>query len=224
MQELVNIARQRDIIIHCDEVYRPLFHSLGPGEHEPPTSILDFSYEKVITTGSMSKAFSLASIRLGWIVSRSTSIIEACASSRDYTLISVGQIDNRVAAHTLSKPHVNNLLKRNVQLARQNMDAIDAFASEFKWAVSWTRPLAGTTAFVKFVNRDGRPINDVVFCQRLQEQVEVMLVPGSGWFGGGINFRGYVRIGYVQEPQTLLNGLQALRQFMRNDYEKLSVA
>ncbi|BCR86008.1 uncharacterized protein ACHE_21466A [Aspergillus chevalieri] len=104
------------------------------------------------------------------------------------------------------------------------MDAIDAFASEFKWAVSWTRPLAGTTAFVKFVNRDGRPINDVVFCQRLQEQVEVMLVPGSGWFGGGINFRGYVRIGYVQEPQTLLNGLQALRQFMRNDYEKLSVA
>ncbi|OJJ80128.1 putative aminotransferase [Aspergillus glaucus CBS 516.65] len=224
LQELVDIARQRDIVIHCDEVYRPLFHSLGPNQHEPQPSILNFGYEKVIATGSMSKAFSLAGIRLGWITSRSTDIIEACASARDYTLISVGQIDARVATYALSKPCVDNLLQRNLQLANQNLEAVDAFASEFTWAVSWTRPLAGTTAFVKFVNRDGRPINDVVFCQRLQEQFGVMLVPGSQCFGGGIDFRGYVRIGYVQEPETLLDGLQALRLFMRNEYEKLPVA
>lgn len=172
----------------------------------------------------MSKAFSLAGIRLGWITSRSTDIIEACASARDYTLISVGQIDDRVATSALSKPCVDNLLQRNLQLANQNVEAVDAFASEFTWAVSWIRPLAGTTAFVKFVNRDGRPINDVVFCQRLQEQFGVMLVPGSQCFGGGIDFRGYVRIGYVQEPETLLDGLQELRLFMRNEYEKLPVA
>jgi hypothetical protein len=56
------------------------------------------------------------------------------------------------------------------------------------------------------------------------DKVGVMLVPGGGCFGGGIDFGGYVRIGYVQEPQALLNGLQALREFMRNEYEKLPAA
>ena len=155
----------------------------------------------------MSKAFSLAGISLSWIASRSTDVIEACASARDYILIFIGQIDDRVATYALSKPYMDNLIQRNLQLANQNLEAVDAFASEFTWAVSWTCPLAGTTAFVKFVNRDGRPINDVVSCQRLQGQFRVMLVPGSQCFGGGIDFRGYVRIGYVKELETLLNGL-----------------
>lgn len=92
---------------------------------------------------------------------------------------------------------MNKLLQRNLQLARENLDAVDAFVLEFRWAAIWTRPLAGTTAFVKFIDREGRPVNDVVFRQRLMKQVGVMLAPGSQCFGNGIDFQGYVRIGYV---------------------------
>jgi aspartate/methionine/tyrosine aminotransferase len=189
-----------------------------------PPSILEFGYEKVISTSSMSKAFSLAGIRLGWIASPDPEIIEACASARDYTLISVGQIDDGVAAHALSSPCVENLLQRNIQLARQNLDALESFVKEFNWAVNWTRPKAGTTAFLKFVDREGRAINDVVFCQRLQETTGVMLVPGSRCFGGGDDFHGFVRLGYVPELEVMVDGLQALRQFMHNEYEKLPLA
>lgn len=168
----------------------------------------------------MSKAFSLAGIRLGWIATRNPSMIEAFASARDYTLISVGQLDDQVATQALSSPAVENLLERNCQLARQNLDDLEAFVHDFKWAASWTRPEAGTTAFIKFA-RDGNPIDDVAFCQMLLEKYEVMFVPGSRCFGDGDDFKGYVRVGYVPERQVMIDGLEALREFMRDEYEQV---
>ncbi|KAE8146333.1 pyridoxal phosphate-dependent transferase [Aspergillus avenaceus] len=224
LQGLVNIARQHDIMIHSDEVYRPLFHSVDSDQQEHPPSIVSFGYDNVIATGSMSKAFSLAGIRLGWIVSRRPDIIEACAACRHYTTISVSQLDDSVATLALSSPTVNNLMERNIQLARQNLSVLDAFISKFKWAIDWARPQAGTTAFVKFHNKDGAPIDDVVFCQRLLEKTGVMFAPGSHCFGGGVDFKGFVRIGYVQEHQVIVDGLQALSDFMVNEYEKVPAA
>ncbi|KAJ5173851.1 uncharacterized protein N7500_001782 [Penicillium coprophilum] len=223
LQRIVAVAREHGILIHSDEVYRPLFHSLDLSQEAPP-SILEFGYENVIATGSMSKAFSLAGIRLGWIASPNPEIIEACASARDYTLISVGQIDDSVAAHALSIPCVDNLLQRNLCLSRQNLEILEAFIEEHSWAMKWTKPKAGTTAFIKFVDREGRAINDVVFCQRLQEMTGVMLVPGSQCFGGGVDFRGYVRLGYVQDNRVIVDGLNTLRQFMYDEYDKLPLA
>ncbi|KAF4219529.1 hypothetical protein CNMCM8980_009348 [Aspergillus fumigatiaffinis] len=223
LQEIVNIARQHGIIVHSDEVYRPLFHSLQDGQEEPP-SILSFNYEKTVATSSMSKAFSLAGIRVGWIASRSREIIEQCATARDYTLISVSQIDDRIATCALSEPTVSNILKRNVDLARGNLDLLDGFVKEFAWATRWARPHAGTTAFIRFVNKDNLAIDDVEFCKRLQEKYGVMFVPGSRCFGEGANFKGYVRIGYVCERQVLIDGLEALRKFMADAYHSLPVA
>lgn len=220
LQGIVEVARQHDLIIHCDEVYRPLFHSLDSRQPDNPPSILDFWYDKTISTGSMSKAFSLAGIRLGWIASRNSAMIEAFASARDYTLISVGQLDDRVAAQALSSPAVENLLERNYQLARQNLDDLEAFVRDFKWTASWTRPQAGTTAFIKFA-KGGHPINDVLFCELLLEKYGVMFVPGSRCFGHGHDFKGYVRVGYVPERQVMVDGLEALRRFMRDGYERV---
>ncbi|RHZ43097.1 uncharacterized protein CDV56_100589 [Aspergillus thermomutatus] len=208
LQEIVNIAHQHGIIPHSDEVYRLLFHSLQDGQEEPP-SILSFNYENTVATSSMSKAFSMAGIRLGWIASRSREIIEQCASARDYTLISVSQIDDRIAACTLSEPTVGNILKRNLELVRGNLNLLDGFLKEFAWAAQWVRPHAGTTAFVKFVDKDDLAVDDVEFCKHLQEECGVMCVPGSRCFGEDTNFKGYVRIGYVCERQVLIDGLNA---------------
>lgn len=220
LQSIVDIARQHGITIHSDEVYRPLFHSLDGDDQHPP-SILSFGYDKVIVTGSMSKTFSLAGIRIGWIASRSPEIIEQCASARDYTTISVSQVDDQIASAALSTPTVNNLLQRNIDLARRNLAEVDSFVREFEWAVRWTRPRAGTTAFMQFVDRAGKPVDDVEFCKRLQANTGVMMVPGSQCFGDGSDFKGFVRLGYVQEHQVVVDGLQALRKFMRDDYEQL---
>lgn len=224
LQEIINIAKEHDIIIHSDEVYQPLFHGIRPDSPDYPPSILSFGYEKAISTGSMSKAYGLAGIRLGWIASCSRDIIEACASNRHYTTISVSQVDDAVASYALSAPVVDGLLQRNLTLSRENADTIDAFIKEFGDVVSWVRPRAGTTGFLKFVDQQGRPVDDMAFCKQLLDKTGTMLVPGSECFGERSDFKGYVRLGYVQETQVLAEGLEALKKFLRDGYEQVPVA
>ena len=53
-------------------------------------------YEKGISVSSMSKVFSLAGIRLGWIAAP-REVLEAVSIRRDYNTISVGMIDDYFA-------------------------------------------------------------------------------------------------------------------------------
>lgn len=222
---LVAIARAHSIFIHSDEVYHPLFHTPTPTSNNRTPSILSFPYPNILATGSMSKAFSLAGIRLGWIASPSAATIAACASTRDYTTISVSQLDDAVATFALAPATVPALLARNVALARGNLALLATFVDEFKERCRWAGPpAAGTTAFVQFTGPGGRPVDDVAFCEGLLAKEGVLVAPGSACFGEGVDFKGYVRIGYVQEREVMVEGLEALRRFMREGFGDVPLA
>ncbi|KAE8136215.1 hypothetical protein BDV38DRAFT_272262 [Aspergillus pseudotamarii] len=224
LEEIVEIARSSSIFVHADEVYRPIFHSITPMEPEFPSSLLSLGYERTIVTGSMSKAYSLAGIRVGWIASRDRSVIETCASTRHYTTISVSQLDDAIASYALDASCIHNLLKRNIQLAKTNLAILEDFIESYRWACEWVKPRAGTTAFVRF-SKMGKPVDDVAFCEMLLERTGVMFVPGSQCFGEGEDFKGYVRIGVVQETHVLEEGLEVLRSFMEDGTDiPLSIA
>jgi aspartate/methionine/tyrosine aminotransferase len=209
LQSIVNIAKPRNIIIHCDEVYRPLFHGLPEDEHPP--SILSFGYCNVLATSSLSKAYSLAGIRVGWIASRNPDIIERCSTVRDYTTISVSHLDQCVAAYalgSLTRPH---LIARNLLLAQTNADMLDAFVREHSRYLSWVRPLAGTTALIK-VSRNGKLVQAEELCKVLQDKTGVMLLPADKGFGP--QFKGFVRIGYVNTTDVMRRGLQEWGRFL----------
>jgi aspartate/methionine/tyrosine aminotransferase len=220
LEEIVNIARGQSITIHADEVYRPIFHGVPPTDSEFPPSLLSLGYENTVVTGSMSKAYSLAGIRVGWVATRNKTIIEKCMVCRDYTTISVSQLDDAVATYALAPHTIDGLLQRNIQLARKNLAIMEKFVEAHRWACDWTKPCAGTTAFVRF-SKDGRPVDDVSFCKLLQERVGVLVVPGSLCFGRDGDFKGYVRVGYVSETEVLEKGLAKLSEFMKGEYADL---
>lgn len=209
---IVEIARKRNIWVLSDEVYRPLFHSLDVSEEAPP-SALSLGYERTIVSGSMSKAYSLAGIRIGWLASRNSSLIESLAGARDYMVISVSQLDDRVASFALSPTVRPALIKRNLELARTNLSLLEAFVSKHNSVCSWVKPLAGTTAFVRF-SKDGEPVDDEKLCIDVLQETKVMLVPGSTCFGSGKDFRGFVRIGYVCETGVLETALRRLGDYL----------
>ncbi|KAM5442220.1 hypothetical protein MferCBS31731_002594 [Microsporum ferrugineum] len=213
LQEIINIAKERNIYVFCDEVYRPLFHSLD----DNPPSAYSLGYDRTIVTGSASKAYSLAGIRVGWIIA-SKDIIDKCLHARDYTTISVSQLDDKVASFALSQKCVSNLLARNMKLARHNLDILASFVDEFSSVCDWHRPLAGTTAFVRF-SKDGVPVDDVRLCKLVFDKVGVMFVPGGHCFGP--EFKGFVRIGYVCETKDLEDGLAQLRVFMKDGFSEV---
>jgi aspartate/methionine/tyrosine aminotransferase len=223
LEDLVDFAKEKDLYVLSDEVYRPLFHSISPADEKFPPSILNLGYDKVIATGSLSKAYSLAGIRVGWIASRTADVIEKCAMSRQYTNISVSQLDDSIATYALDSNVVHNLLGRNISLAKTNLALLADCIDQFRWSCEWTKPIAGTIAFVKFM-REGKPVDDVEFCKRLQEKEGVMFVPGCKCFGGGEDFKGYVRIGFVQETEVLRKGLEGLRAFMRDGFSEVPYA
>jgi aspartate/methionine/tyrosine aminotransferase len=217
LEEIIALAKSKNIIVLSDEVYRPIFHE---EEAETP-SILSLGYENVISTGSLSKAYALAGIRVGWVASRNKKIIEILHQARHYMTLSVSILDSEVAAFALGPTTVPFLLERNIRLVKTNKELLAKFISDNSESCSWIEPLAGTTAFVKFT-RDGHPIDAVEFCQRLIAEVGFLIAPGDYCFGS--EFKGYVRIGYVCETEVLKNGLQALQAWFKTNYHTVSLS
>ncbi|KAG7421570.1 Capreomycidine synthase [Fusarium oxysporum f. sp. rapae] len=210
---IAQIAKEKGIILLSDEVYRPLFHGGASGQIDIPKPATTLGYERTITTGSMSKGYALAGIRVGWIASKDKSIISAIMAARDYTTISVSQIDDQVARYALSPAVLPSLVVRNLTLARNNAKLVKEFIGRYKTVCSWVEPTAGTTAFVRFI-KNGQPINDVDFCLDLLSKNNVLFVAGSKCFGKDEDFKGYIRMGYVCETHVLVEGLKRLGAYI----------
>lgn len=197
LKAIVDIARENGAWIHCDEIYRGLVHE--PGKSIP--SIADL-YEKGIGTGSMSKVFSLAGLRVGWITAPE-SFIAQCYSHRDYTTISCGRIDDLLARVALENRTA--LLERNLEIVRSGAATLDAWvATESR--VDYVRPSAGTTAFLRYDYN----ISSEDFCKRLFGRDGTFLVPGSCF-----DMDRWLRIGYAFDPDQLETGLANMSAFLR---------
>ncbi|CAJ2499779.1 Uu.00g026320.m01.CDS01 [Anthostomella pinea] len=212
LTQIIEVARKHDIIVFSDEVYRPLFHGLE-AEDVPP-SALSLGNSKVVVTSSTSKAWALAGIRVGWVASRDPTIIEQVAVARDYTTISVSQLDDQVARYALGASVRPHLLKRNMELARTNLGLLERFVKDHPSHCFWIKPTAGTTAFVQFLN-GSEPVDDDAFCRDVLEKTKVMFVPGARCFGPRGEFKGFVRIGYVSETEVLQQALERLGSYIK---------
>ncbi|SDX86091.1 Aspartate/methionine/tyrosine aminotransferase [Acetomicrobium thermoterrenum DSM 13490] len=200
LKRIVDIAKRYDAYILCDEVYRGLEHEAS---FKTP-SIVDL-YEKGISTGSMSKVFSLAGLRLGWIVG-SPEVVKQCFSHRDYMTISCGRVDECLALIALKNK--DKLLERNLGIVRKNYEMLSSWVDDEK-RVRWVPPKAGTTAFLNFSDYG---IPSSVFCEGLLAETGAFLVPGSAF---GPEFNGWARIGYACASEVLQEGLKSLSNFLK---------
>jgi aspartate/methionine/tyrosine aminotransferase len=197
LEKIVEIARISGAWILCDEVYRGTDQQ-GDGM---TASIADL-YEKGISTGSMSKTYSLAGLRLGWIVAPSE-LIHAVSIHRDYNTISVGMLDDHFAAIALENR--DKILSRSQTITRTNLAILSEWI-ESEPLISWVKPKSGTTALLKY----DLPMSSEAFCIKLLERTGVMLTPGSA-----MDVEGYLRIGYANSEAILREGLKRLSQFLK---------
>ena len=192
---IVEIARGVGAYILCDEVYRHLTQ-----EDEWCESIVDL-YEKGISVSSMSKVFSLAGLRMGWIATHDEAARKAFLSHRDYNLISCGMFDDAIASIALR--HSDVMLKRNQRIVRENLAILDAWISENPHFY-YTKPQAGTTALVYY----DFDVPSYEFCKRLYDETGAFVTPGDCF-----EQPKSMRIGYACDKKTLEDGLTALAKF-----------
>ena len=196
LREIVEIARSADAWILCDEVYRHLSQEDGWCP-----SIVDL-YEKGISVSSMSKVFSLAGLRLGWIATHDMSVVKSCLSHRDYNLVSCGVFDEMLAAAALK--HRDKLLERSRKIVRENLQILDDWVSS-EPHVSYVKPKAGTTALVYY----DLDIPSYEFCEEMYKKTGAFVTPGDCF-----EVPHSMGIGYAYGKQDLIDGLKAISEYI----------
>ncbi|WP_210528204.1 aminotransferase [Rubellimicrobium arenae] len=196
LEGIAAVARDAGAWVLCDEVYRGTDQE-GAGL----TASMADIYERGISTGGMSKAFSLAGLRLGWIVGP-RSVTEAAMIHRDYNTISVGVLDDHFAALALESR--DRILARSQAITRSNLAHLSTWVEQ-EPLISWVRPRSGTTALLRY----DLPMSSRDFCIGLLRETGVMFTPGSA-----LGMEGQVRIGYANGPEVLRAGLARVSEFL----------
>jgi len=196
LEEIVTLAKTCGAYILCDEVYRGT-NQVGAAY---TSSIADL-YDKGISTGSMSKTYSLAGLRLGWIAT-SSEILKLIFMHRDYSTISVGIINDYFASMALENK--DKIAYRNQHIIKENLNILDRWVKKEN-GFSYIKPKGGTTALLKY--EYAIPSRD--FCIKILENTGVLFAPG-----GAMEMEGWIRIGYANDTEILAAGLEKVSEYL----------
>jgi aspartate/methionine/tyrosine aminotransferase len=187
--QVSDIARDNDILLLCDEVYRESEYE--PSDRLPAACDLG---PHAISLGVMSKTYGLPGLRIGWLATRNAEVLRQAAEMKDYTTICCSAPSEWLA--TLALRHRQSLIDRNLEIIRLNLRLLDAFFEDHAGAFSWIRPKAGAIAFPKLLDGD---IDD--FTRNLVARASVLLLPGSLFEDPNNHFR--IGFGRRSFPEAL---------------------
>ena len=196
MKKLVEIAKKSGAYILCDEVYRGLEHNGNISK-----SIVKL-YEKGISTGSMSKVFSLAGLRLGWILAPNE-VMEKIIVHREYNTISVSILDDYFSSIAIENK--DKIITRNLNKIIEGKKILSDWV-ESESHISWIEPKGGTTALLKY----DMPVKSVDLCKNLLADTGVLFLPAST-----LEMEGYLRIGYCSDLSKLQTGLEKFSDWLK---------
>jgi len=123
--------------------------------------------------GVMSKAYGLAGLRVGWLVSKDHETLEKVVKFKHYM-----SICNSAPSEFLAKvalKHGEVLLERNRQIIRDNMKVVDAFFNRYPQLFEKKPITCGPVAYHKLLL--DMPVK--AFCQLAVDRKGVLLLPSE---------------------------------------------
>jgi aspartate/methionine/tyrosine aminotransferase len=187
---ILELARQHNLIVFSDEMYRGLEHE--PERRLPP--VCD-SYERGISLSGMSKALALPGLRLGWLATRAADVMPAWMQYKDYTTICSSAPSEVLALIGLRASR--QLLDRSRAIVAANLAAARAAFDKLPNRLTWVEPGGGSIAFPGWTG----PGSAETFCQAALARESVMIVPGSIFDYPGSHFR--LGLGRRNFPEAL---------------------
>ncbi|MGL4608651.1 MAG: aminotransferase class I/II-fold pyridoxal phosphate-dependent enzyme [Trueperaceae bacterium] len=187
-EHIVALAKSKNIIVFCDEVYREL-------EHDPSLRLpaLCDIYENGVSLGSMSKTYGLAGLRPGWLVTKNREMLEKFLAFKYYT-----SICNSAPSEFLSALALRNrdlLIKRNLEIVHKNLPLLEAFLAQHDHMFEWVKPNASPIGFPRVTVKD-----TLKFCEDVVAKTSVLLLPGTVY-----DQPQHIRMGFGREnmPEAL---------------------
>lgn len=168
MYELVEIAKDAGAWIVCDEMYRGLDEEYMP-------SFADI-YDKAIVTASSSKIYSMAGVRVGWIVCHDPELRKDLFNWRSYDSICGGTFDEWIFAIALE--NVDKIFERSRKIVEGNKKIIDAWLEKNRRYLKQYADAHGTTYLIHY-NFD---VPAEKFCDDLLDQKGVLVCHGDCFY------------------------------------------
>jgi prephenate dehydratase len=151
----------------ADEVYAGAEHK---GEEQTPS--FWGRYERVIAVNSLSKAYALPGLRIGWVVAP-PDLVDEIWARQDYITISSTMLANKIAAYALSPEIRPKLIERTRQYVRNGYQNLERWVNSHPEQLSVIPPeaaaIAGRSAAevyglpVLFADIEDRPDNTTRF-------------------------------------------------------------
>lgn len=194
MGELVDIAKTAGCYIVCDEMYRGL-------KEEYMYSFVDI-YDKAIVTCSSSKIYSMAGLRVGWIICRDPELRWQLFNRRSFDSICGGTFDEWLFAVALE--HADKLYARSREIIRTNQRIIDQWL-EGERCLHQYADSYGTTYFIHY----DLDVDSEKFCDDLLDRKGVLICHGD-CFGVPHTFR--LSIAHAEH---LEEGLRRISEYIK---------
>ncbi|RMH21947.1 MAG: aminotransferase class I/II-fold pyridoxal phosphate-dependent enzyme, partial [Gemmatimonadetes bacterium] len=196
MDGIVAAAERHGAWILADEVYRG---AELDGEETP--SFWGRS-ERVLVTNSLSKAYGLPGLRLGWVLGPE-GLMEDLWGRTDYTTIAPASLSDALACLALEPATRARILERTRGILRENLQVLAGWIARQGGLFSYRPPDAGAICYVRY----DAPVNSSELAERLRVEKSLLVVPGDH-FG----MDGYLRLGYGPPRAELEEALGRLEE------------
>jgi aspartate/methionine/tyrosine aminotransferase len=196
MERVVAACARAGAWLHVDEVYCGTELAEGAGE----TPSFWGMYDRLICTNSLSKAYGLAGLRIGWALT-SAELAEELWRRHEYGVIAAAAPSMTLAAIALRPEKRAMLLARQRGLARAGRRLLDGWLAGQGGRLS-VRPAAATCiAFVRY----GLPLASYELAERIRREASVLVAPGSA-----LGAEGHLRITLGYEPAKIQAALDRI--------------
>ncbi|MCP4659641.1 MAG: aminotransferase class I/II-fold pyridoxal phosphate-dependent enzyme [bacterium] len=199
MDAVVAAADRAGAWLLADEVY-------SGAEQRTETQTPSFwgRYDRVLAMNSLSKAYGLPGLRLGWVVGPAE-IIDEIWARHEYTTISATMLANKLAVIALSPERRPRLIQRARDYIRRGFPILDAWLKSHAGVFSVVAPQAAAIAFVRY----HLEINSTELVERLMREKSVLIIPGDHF---GLDH--YLRISFGLPPEFLRAGLDRIHELI----------
>lgn len=191
LDAIVERADRQGAWILSDEVYQG---AEAGGERTPS---LWGRYDRVLVTNSLSKAYGLPGLRLGWVVGPSEEIAKLWGRT-DYTTIAPATLSDHLATLALEPVTRAKITDRARRIVRENLSATRDWLDARPELFAYRPPDAGAIVYVRY----SADVGSSRFAEKLRVEKDVLVVPGDH-FG----MDRFLRIGFGPPRDELMEAL-----------------
>ncbi len=199
LESIVAAASKVGAWILSDEIYRGAENA---GEETPS---LWGTYDRLLVTSGLSKAYGLPGLRIGWVASPAVERINTLWAYHDYSTICSSPLTEALAHHALEPARRQNILERTRGIIKHNLPLLKDWLESEQGLFTQTKTEAGAIMWVRY----HLDVDSLELAERVRADQSALIEPGDH-FG----YDHYIRLGFGEEHTYLTEGLGRVREVL----------